>query len=114
MQSFTDEHEHLKEATPEYAALLRAMVAWMEKGNKPTVQSLAAECDVAQKTYGEACHFAPGFYPKPLGDARLRPHKAGASSPVTITDRGPNSDKELEREKTVQACAVRSIFSARA
>jgi hypothetical protein len=66
VQSFTDEHEHLKEATPEYAALLRAMVAWIERGNKPTVQSLAAECEVAQKTYGETCHFDPGFYPKPL------------------------------------------------
>jgi pimeloyl-ACP methyl ester carboxylesterase len=66
VQSFTNEHEHLKEATPEYAALLRAMVAWIERGDKPTVQSLAAECEVAQKTYGEACHFDPGFYPKPL------------------------------------------------
>jgi hypothetical protein len=66
VQSFTDEHEHLKEATPEYAALLRAMVVWIEMGKKPTVQLLAAECEAAQKTYGEACHFDPGFYPKPL------------------------------------------------
>jgi len=66
VQAFTDEHEHLKEATPEYAALLRAMVAWIERGKKPTVQSLAAECEVAQKRYGEACHYDPGFYPKPL------------------------------------------------
>jgi hypothetical protein len=75
-QSFTDEHEHLKEATPEYAALLRAMVAWIEKGKKPTVQSLAAECEAAQKIYGEACHFDPGFYPKPLTTrvyTRIRP-----------------------------------------
>ncbi len=66
VQSFTDEHEHLKEATPEYAALFSAMMAWIEKGEKPTIQSLAARCEAARQTYGEACHFDPGFYPKPL------------------------------------------------
>ena len=76
VQSFTDEHEHLKEATPEYAALMRAMIAWIEMGKKPTVQSLMTECEVAQKTYGEACHFDPEFHPKPLtarGYARVKP-----------------------------------------
>jgi hypothetical protein len=31
VQSFTDEHEHSKLATPEYAALLRAISAWIER-----------------------------------------------------------------------------------
>ena len=65
MQSFTDEHEHSKEATPEYAALVRAMVLWIE-GKKPTLASLAALCETARATYGEACHFDPGYFPKPL------------------------------------------------
>lgn len=66
VQSFTDEHEHSKLATPEYAALFRAMLRWIAEGRKPSVASLAAECTEAQKTYGEACHFDPGFHPRPL------------------------------------------------
>lgn len=66
VQSFTDEHEHQKEATPEYAALFRAMLAWIDRGTKPTPRSLAAICETARQTYGEACHFDPDFAPKPL------------------------------------------------
>jgi hypothetical protein len=66
VQSFTNEHEHSKEATPEYAALFRAMMAWVEGGKRPTVASLAALCQTAQATYGEACHFDPGYFPRPL------------------------------------------------
>ncbi|WP_395443672.1 hypothetical protein [Caulobacter sp. UC70_42] len=57
VQSFTDEHEHSKLATPEYAALLRAMTAWIELGTKPSPATLAVGCAEAVKTYGEACHF---------------------------------------------------------
>lgn len=66
VQSFTTEHEHLKEATPEYAALFRAMMAWIEEGRKPTTASLAALCETARAPYGEACHFDASFFPKPL------------------------------------------------
>ena len=66
VQSFTDEHEHQKEATPEYAALFRAMLAWIDHGTKPTVRLLAADCETARATYGEACHFDPDYSPKPL------------------------------------------------
>ena len=66
VQSFTDEHEHSKLATPEYAALLRAMTGWIERGAKPTPASLAAECAIAAKTYGEACHFEVDYSPPAL------------------------------------------------
>ncbi len=66
VQSFTDEHEHSKLATPEYAALLRAMVSWIERGEKPSPTSLAAGCQVAVGIYGEACHFNVGYRPPPL------------------------------------------------
>lgn len=72
VQSFTDEHEHSKLATPQYAALLRAMTAWIEKGDKPSPATLAAGCAVAAGVYGEACHFNVGFTPKPL-DTRSYP-----------------------------------------
>lgn len=66
VQSFTNEHEHSKLATPEYAALLRAMVAWIERGEKPSPTSLTAGCQVAVSIYGEACHFNIGYRPSPL------------------------------------------------
>ncbi len=68
VQSFTDEHEHSKLATPEYAALLRAMSAWIERGEKPSPASLAAGCQAAVATYGEACHFQVGYTPRPLAE----------------------------------------------
>lgn len=66
VQSFTDEHEHSKLATPEYAALLRAMSAWIEQGTKPSPATLAAGCAEAAKTYGEACHFRVDYHPPAL------------------------------------------------
>lgn len=73
-QSFTDEHEHSKLATPEYAALLRAMTAWIEKGVKPSPASLAAGCAEAAATYGEACHFEVAYQPPALS-TRSYPRK---------------------------------------
>ena len=66
VQSFTDEHEHSKLATPEYAALFRAMMNWITRGQKATLAALAADCANAQRIYGEACHFDRKFQPRPL------------------------------------------------
>lgn len=74
VQSFTDEHEHSKLATPEYAALLRAMDAWIGQGTKPSPASLAAGCAEAVKTYGEACHFQVD-YKVPALSTRSYPRK---------------------------------------
>lgn len=76
VQSFTDEHEHSKLATPEYAALFRAMMDWITRGQKPTLATLGADCAEAQRIYGESCHFDPGFQPPPLSTrvyARVKP-----------------------------------------
>lgn len=74
VQSFTDEHEHSKLATPEYAAMLRAMDAWIGQGTKPSPASLAAGCAEAVKTYGEACHFQVD-YKVPALSTRSYPRK---------------------------------------
>jgi len=66
VQSFTTEHKHLKEAIPEYAALFRAMMAWITRGERPTVQSLQSLCEAARSRYGEDCYFDPKFIPNPL------------------------------------------------
>ena len=74
VQSFTDEHEHSKLATPEYAALLRSMTAWIEQGAKPSPATLATSCAQAVKTYGEACHFQVD-YKVPALSTRSYPRK---------------------------------------
>lgn len=71
-QSFTDEHEHSKLATPQYAALLRAMMDWVEQGRRPTPATLAARCEQARAAHGEACHFVPSYVPGPFS-ARTYP-----------------------------------------
>ncbi|WP_297510020.1 hypothetical protein [uncultured Caulobacter sp.] len=81
VQSFTDEHEHSKLATPEYAALFRAMDAWTGKGIKPSPASLAAGCAEAVKTYGEACHFQVGYKPAPLSTRSYPRAKPGLTAP---------------------------------
>ncbi len=78
VQSFTDEHEHSKLATPEYAALLRAMTVWLDKGEKPTPTALAGLCDVAKSTYGEACHFQIDYKPAPLAARSYARKKPGS------------------------------------
>jgi pimeloyl-ACP methyl ester carboxylesterase len=78
VQSFTNEHEHSKLATPEYAALFQAMMAWITKGQKPSPATLAAGCQAAVATYGEACHFDVGFKPPPLATRGYPRVKAGA------------------------------------
>ncbi|ALL13077.1 hypothetical protein [Caulobacter henricii] len=75
VQAFTSEHEHSKLATPEYAALLRAMTAWIEQGAKPSPAALASLCASAVATYGEACHFDVDYYPPSLSSRSYGRHK---------------------------------------
>ena len=72
VQSFTDEREHSKLATPQYVTLLRAMMEWIEQGKRPSPASLAAACERIAPAYQEACHFNPGYTPRPL-DTRVYP-----------------------------------------
>lgn len=66
VQAFTDEDQHSKLATPQYAALLRAMNAWIARGEKPSPASLAAGCQAAVAQYGEACHIQIDYRPAPF------------------------------------------------
>lgn len=66
-QNFTDEAVHSKLSTPQYAALFSSMVDWIETGDKPTRQSVAAACEEKAKTYHEPCLFLQDFTPWPQG-----------------------------------------------
>lgn len=77
VQAFTDENEHSKLATPQYAALLRAMTAWIEEGAKPSPASLDTVCATAAASYGEDCHFTVDYYPPPLSTRSYARQKPG-------------------------------------
>ena len=63
VQTFTDEEQHSKLSTPEYAGLLEALMGWIARGEKPTPASVAAACEARSAAYGEACLFDIGYVP---------------------------------------------------
>lgn len=64
VQNFSDEAEHSKLSTPQYAALFNAMLTWIEQGKKPTKRSVAALCEEKRKTYNEECRLLPDYEPR--------------------------------------------------
>ncbi len=72
VQTFTREKEHSYLSTPEYAALLQALVSWVEENRKPSPASVAALCEAHAPRYEGGCHFDVDYTPRPL-DARQHP-----------------------------------------
>jgi hypothetical protein len=72
VQTWTHESEHSYLSSPEYAAQLDALMDWIDKGEKPTVQKVMALCDKFARDYDGGCHYAPDFKPKPL-ETRVYP-----------------------------------------
>jgi hypothetical protein len=65
VQAYTDENEHTGQSEPELAAGLDALMQWIEKGEKPTPQSIAASCGQLRASYEGPCRYHPDFEPKP-------------------------------------------------
>ena len=63
VQTFTDEDQHSRLATPEYVGLFQAMMRWLDDGAKPTPASVAVLCQAAAPRYDGGCHFDPDFHP---------------------------------------------------
>jgi hypothetical protein len=65
VQAFTDESQHTGQSAPELAASLDALMLWIEKGVKPTPQSIAAGCERERGALEGRCSYHPEFLPKP-------------------------------------------------
>jgi hypothetical protein len=65
VQAFTDESAHTGQSSPELAAGLDALMQWIEKGTKPTAQSIAAGCEQLRASLDGPCHYHPEYTPKP-------------------------------------------------
>jgi len=74
VQVFTDESEHSYLDDTEYPALMDALLAWVERGERPTPQAIAAHCRTLEATYGARCRILPDYVPAPL-DARVTPRQ---------------------------------------
>ena len=66
VQAFTDERAHTGQSAPELAAALDALMQWIEKGAKPTPQSIAAGCEELRPSLDGPCRYHPEFTPKPF------------------------------------------------
>jgi hypothetical protein len=67
VQAFTDENRHFGQSAPELAAAIDALMQWIEKGDKPTPQSIAAGCERERATLEGRCSYHPEYSPKPYG-----------------------------------------------
>jgi hypothetical protein len=65
VQAFTDERAHTGQSAPELAAALAAIMQWIEKGTKPTAQSIAARCEQLQASLEGPCRYHPEYAAKP-------------------------------------------------
>ena len=65
VQTFTDEAEHSRLSVPAYPSLFKAMLTWIETGQKPTQASIKAACPAFAEKYREPCLFVVPFDPKP-------------------------------------------------
>ena len=72
VQTWTKESEHSYLSTPEYAAMLDALMDWIDHGNKPSAKSVAALCAKISNGVDGGCHFDVEYNPRPL-EARVPP-----------------------------------------
>jgi hypothetical protein len=75
VQAFTDERAHTGQSAPEIAAAIDALMQWIEKGTKPTAQSIAAACEALRAGIDGPCRYHPEFVPKPF-NTRFYPREA--------------------------------------
>jgi hypothetical protein len=65
VQAFTDERGHTAQSAPELAAALDALMQWIDKGTKPTAQSIAAGCEQLRTSLDGPCRYRPEYAPQP-------------------------------------------------
>lgn len=72
VQTFSAEAEHSYLGDAHYPTLFAALLQWIERGERPTPQSIAAACRGFEAAFGANCRFRPDYRPPPL-EARVAP-----------------------------------------
>ncbi len=76
-QAYTDDRQHNQHSDPELAAAFETLMQWIDKGDKPTPQRLAATCEQLQAQHDGLCRFSPAFEP---GAFNMRYHAREATT----------------------------------
>jgi hypothetical protein len=66
VQTFAREHVHSKLSPPLYPAELDALLAWIDKGERPTPQSVLDRCRAKQKAFPGDCTIDPAYQVAPF------------------------------------------------
>jgi len=93
VQNFTDETVHSYLSTPEYAALMDALLDWVDRGRKPDAADIASRCAKYVGRYGESCRFQQAYRPAPM-DARSYPRKQPDRQESPPIVRGNRDDRD--------------------
>jgi hypothetical protein len=62
------ESEHSYLSSAEYAALLQALVKWIDAGERPSPRTIAALCETHAKRLEGGCHFDVDYRSPPLSE----------------------------------------------
>lgn len=68
VQTFTADSEHSYLSDVQYLAATEALLAWAQRGDKPTPASVAARCKALEASVGAGCRFRPEYTPPPLAE----------------------------------------------
>jgi pimeloyl-ACP methyl ester carboxylesterase len=66
VQTFVDSTEHSYWGDAMYPPLFDALLAWVEKGEKPSPNSIAQRCAALNPANDKACRFVVDFIPQPI------------------------------------------------
>ena len=72
VQTYVDSSEHSYWGDAMYPPLFEALLNWVEKGQKPTPQSVAERCKQLRSAQPADCKFLPDYTAKPLA-SRIHP-----------------------------------------
>ncbi|OYU77353.1 MAG: hypothetical protein CFE32_06165 [Alphaproteobacteria bacterium PA3] len=64
VQTFTNEAEHSRLSVPAYPSMFKAMMNWIDTGQKPTPESIKSSCPAFAEKYREPCLFVVPYAPK--------------------------------------------------
>ena len=74
VQLFTREADHSYWSDLEYPALLEALLAWVERGEKRSTARVAQAGERFKASFPGGCHFVYGYSPPPLS-SRVTPRE---------------------------------------
>lgn len=74
VQTYSEDAEHSYLSDPVYPALMLELLAWVERGEKPTPASVAQRCKAMEARFGPGCRLRPDYLPAEL-EARVVPRQ---------------------------------------